>query len=196
MMSPRFVIRDGGVQKPMNERATVRCLLAGGVVAIPTEGVWGLSASIAHLHAVQRILNVKRRAANKGLIVLVSEWSMVDHWIDPAWSREWPIESGRPATWVVPVSGSCPEILTGGRQTLAVRRVTMRSLSRVVEQTGPLVSTSANRSGRPSSVSRYQVILDFARTVDYIATGRTGGHQGPSMIKDLVTGQVLRGGHA
>lgn len=194
MMSRNSDRRDFDVQKTVNERAVVRCLLHGGVAAIPTEGVWGLSASTSDLGAVQRILAIKQRSANKGLIVLVTEWSMIDAWIDPRWPRHWPVEVGRPSTWIVPVSNACPSLLTGGRHTLAVRKVTMPSLVRVVRQTGPLVSTSANRSGRPSAVSRYEVVLAFANTVDYIANGRTGGYRGPSTIRDLVTGKILRGG--
>lgn len=194
MMSRNSDRRDSEVQNTVTERATVQCLLRGGIAAIPTEGVWGLSASASDLAAVQRILTIKQRSVNKGLIVLVTEWSMIDAWIAPSWPRDWPVEVGRPSTWVVPASDACPSVLTGGRKTLAVRKVTMPSLVRVVRQTGPLVSTSANRSGRPSAVSRYEVVLAFAKTVDYIANGRTGGFRGPSTIRDLVTGKILRGG--
>jgi len=177
-----------------DELQTLRCLQQGGVVAIATEGVWGLSASTAHLDAVERVLHVKHRAPNKGLIVLVTDWSMIDHWVDPDWDRHWPLELGRPATWVVPASTACPDVLTGGRASLAVRRVTMPALRRIVARSGPLVSTSANRSGRSAATSRYQVVLEFGDAVDWIARGRTGGFKGPSEIRDLVTGRVLRGG--
>jgi Putative translation factor (SUA5) len=101
-------------------------------------------------------------------------------------------EAGRPSTWVIPVMEQCPRILTGGRDALAVRQVKMPYLRQLIRYTGPLVSTSANRSGRPAATHRWQVMLELGHDVDYVAKGRTQGFKKPSTIRDMQTGAVLR----
>ena len=57
-----------------------RLLSAGGVTAIPTEGVWGLSCSVSEEHAIERVLRVKQRDPAKGLITLVTSFDELTHW--------------------------------------------------------------------------------------------------------------------
>ena len=170
----------------------VRILLAGGVSAIPTEGVWGLSCSISKGHAVKRILSVKQRDPAKGLITLVASFDELAHWFACPVLEAAQDEVGRPSTWIIPVNSDCPNILTGGRDSMAVRRVTMPSLVRLINYVGPLVSTSANRSGRLACQSRWQVMNQLGHVVDYVAQGRTQGYRKPSTIRDMQTGTIIR----
>lgn len=171
---------------------TVMVLGAGGVAGVPTEGVWGLSSRIDRLDAVARILEIKKRAPSKGLIVLVSDFSELAHWYACSIHDEARYEAGRPSTWVVPVTDACPPILTGGRSSLAIRQVKMPLLRRLVERVGPIVSTSANRSGRPACQFRWQVMLQLAHHLDYVSRAHTQGYQKPSTIRDMESGAVLR----
>jgi L-threonylcarbamoyladenylate synthase len=175
-----------------DQSCSAAILIDGGVIAVPTEGVWGLSCRYDDPHAVQRILQIKARAPSKGLIVLVDDFDA----LAPFWACDIletaRYERGRPSTWVVPVSEQCPRLLTGGRESLAVRQVNMPYLRQLIRYTGPLVSTSANRSGRPAATHRWQVMLELGRDVDYVATARTQGLKKPSMIRDMQTGAVLR----
>lgn len=167
-------------------------LESGGVVGVPTEGVWGLSSCVDRLDAIERILDIKKRAPSKGLIVLVSDFAELADWYACPIHDEARYEAGRPSTWVVPVTDACPPILTGGRSSLAVRQVKMPLLCRLVEQVGPIVSTSANRSGRPACQFRWQVILQLAHHLDYVSRARTQGYQKPSTIRDMESGSVIR----
>jgi L-threonylcarbamoyladenylate synthase len=170
----------------------VRILLVGGVSAIPTEGVWGLSCSISKGHAIERILRVKQRDPAKGLITLVASFDELAHWFACPVLEAAQDEVGRPSTWIIPVNADCPNILTGGRDSMAVRRVTMPSLVRLINYVGPLVSTSANRSGRQACQSRWQVMNQLGHVVDYVAQGRTQGYRKPSTIRDMQTGTIIR----
>jgi L-threonylcarbamoyladenylate synthase len=171
---------------------TAAILEAGGVAGVPTEGVWGLSSRADCLDAVERILDIKKRAPSKGLIILISDFSELADWYACPIHDEAVYEAGRPSTWVVPVTDACPPILTGGRSSLAVRQVKMPLLRRLVEQVGPIVSTSANRSGRPACQFRWQVMLQLARHLDYVSRARTQGYHKPSTIRDMKSGAVLR----
>ena len=170
----------------------VRLLLEGGVSAIPTEGVWGLSCSILREHAIERILRVKQRDPAKGLITLVATFDELAHWFACPVLEVAHDEVGRPSTWIIPANSDCPRILTGGRDSIAVRRVTMPSLVRLIYYVGPLVSTSANRSGRLACQSRWQVMNQLGHVVDYVAQGRTQGYRKPSTIRDMQTGTIIR----
>ena len=167
-------------------------LSAGGVTAIPTEGVWGLSCSISEEHAIERVLRVKQRDPAKGLITLVTSFDDLAHWFACPVSDVACNEIGRPSTWIIPVNSDCPRILTGGRDSMAVRRIKMPALIHLIENVGPLVSTSANRSGRPAFQSRGEVINQLGHLVDRVAHGRTEGYRQPSTIRNMEAGTMIR----
>ena len=169
-----------------------RTIEAGGVVALPTEAVWGLSCQHDNLNAVSRTLRIKGRHPEKGLILLVTSFQQLAPWYATELLPEALIELGRPSTWVIPVNKFCPKILTGGRSTLAIRRVSMPSLVKIIDRCGPIVSTSVNRSGRKALTSRRDVVFQFRHYVDTIAYGRTQGYLKPSKIRIMKTGGIVR----
>ena len=171
---------------------TSRILASGGVVALPTEGVWGLSCQVDNLGGIRRVLDVKKRELGKGLITLVLDFAQLEPWFARPVLDLAQHESGRPSTWIIPVNDDCPKILTGGRYSVAVRRVKMPYLVQLIRITGPLVSTSANRSGRAACMSRWQVMNQFADLVDHVAKGHTQSYKKPSTIRDMQTGTVIR----
>jgi L-threonylcarbamoyladenylate synthase len=171
-------------------------LASGGVIAYPTEAVWGLGCDPLNRHAVQRVLNLKRRSAHKGLILIASEFAQLQAFLadipkaklKPA-LETWP----GPATWLVPAAAWVPAYLTGGRDTLAVR-VTAHPVASALcaAYGGPIVSTSANRTGRRPALNALQVQRWLGPAVDYILPGDVGGLAKPTSIRDLMTGKVLR----
>lgn len=176
----------------------VECLKAGGVVAYPTEGVYGLGCDALDHKAVERLLAAKHRDAAKGLIVIGASLLQLEALIHPL-SREqrrkldagWP----GPLTWIVPAADDAPHWLTGGRDTLAVR-VPDHALARELCQKfrGPIVSTSANISGEAAVRDADAVARLFPDSVDYLLEGAVGGRSGPSEIRDLLSGRVIRPG--
>ena len=174
-----------------------RVLQAGGVVAYPTESVYGFGCDPLDYPAVLRILDCKQREESMGLILLGADFRQIAPFIDPSdeqlarMQAEWP----GPVTWVCPASGAAPPWVTGGRDTVAVRVTDHPDAAALCREAGmAIVSTSANRSGRPAARSATRIRRLFGREVDYVLAGSVGGRLRPSEIRDAATGRVLRGG--
>jgi L-threonylcarbamoyladenylate synthase len=169
-------------------------LYSGGVIAYPTEGVYGLGCLPDEGAAVERVLRLKQRAASKGLILIAAEAEQLDGWIDLPVGRSLPNpDPAHPITWIVPPGPFIHPLLRGENVGIAVRLTTnavARALCNTVDS--PLVSTSANLSGRPTTRNRYVLRRQFIRRVDYIVPGDCGPVDGPSEIRDFLTGNVLR----
>ena len=175
-----------------------RVLRGGGIVAYPTEGVYGLGCLPTELDTVERLLRVKRRSWRKGLPLIAANLEQLTPFVTiPAdGQREeilasWP----GPVTWVLPARSETPDLLTGGRSTLAVR-VTSHEISRALclQADSPLISTSANRAGRPPLLSARAVRIALGGEIDYVLAGPLGGLENPTAIRDGRTGAYLRGG--
>ncbi len=180
---------------PHRLREAARWLLAGGVVAYPTEAVWGLGCDPDDVAAVGHVLDLKRRTSAKGLILIAADASQLEGWVEtcgPAWAQACATWPGF-VTWVLPTDPSAPPWLTGGRDTLAVR-VTAHPIAAALCRAfgGPLVSTSANLSGRPPARSALAVRRTFPTGIDLILSGALGGEPRPSPVIDGRTGRVLR----
>jgi L-threonylcarbamoyladenylate synthase len=169
---------------------------AGGVVAYPTEAVWGLGCDPLDAEAVARILAIKERQASMGLILIAADMAQIEPWIEPV-SHEiqariavtWP----GPVTWVLPARAWVPSWIHGGRGSLAVRVTAHAQSAALCRATGfPIVSTSANRSGRPPARTGIQVRRWFGADLDLVLGGATGRRQRPSEIRDAITGLPLR----
>lgn len=178
-------------------RAALDALDAGGVIAYPTEGVWGLGCNPFNPRACERLLALKRRPAGKGLILVASEFEqlepllrMVDERIEQRALKSWP----GPLTWLWPAEDWVPDWLTGRRNRIAVRVSAHPVVQALCDAYGgPIVSTSANRSGREPARSALQVRRWLGDEVDAIVPGDTGGLGGPTPLRDLLTGMTARG---
>lgn len=185
---------------PLNPRiqqaaAIIHC---GGVVAYPTEAVWGLGCDPFNEHAVNRILALKHRQRGMGLILIAATVAQLDPFLtglNPQ-QRQQLLESWPgPNTWLVPDNGLAPDWITGGRPTLAMR-VTDHPLARALccAVGGPIVSTSANPHGLPAARTALKVRCYFQRGLDAVVSGQVGNHVSPSTIRDLATGHIIRPG--
>lgn len=170
-------------------------LLTGGVIAYPTEGVYGLGCLPANRAAVERILTIKRRPIDKGLLLIAAEAGQLEpliEWPSGALGRElrgsWP----GPVTWVLEAAPRVPGWLTGGRGTLAVRVTSHPLAAELCRRVGPLVSTSANRAGRRPIRDLLRLRRQLGRDVDYVLAGPLGAAAGPSEIRDGRSGAILR----
>ncbi len=175
-----------------------RHLRAGGLVAHATEGVWGLACDPFDGRAVARLLAVKSRDAGKGLIVIGAEASYFEPELAGLSEDDRrAVESSWPdaVSWLVP-NARFPWWISGARSQ-GVSRVAIRvpghAQSRAICAAfgGPLVSTSANPSGRPSTASELHVRRWFQSSVDYVVPGRTSARNRPSELRTL-DGAVLR----
>ncbi|KAA9131318.1 tRNA threonylcarbamoyladenosine biosynthesis protein RimN [Marinihelvus fidelis] len=165
----------------------------GGVIAYPTEAVFGLGCDPHNEKAVRRILALKQRAESMGLILIGSDFTQFSGWVgdanpEPALAT-WP----GPVTWLFPKAADAPHFITGDHPTQALR-VTAHEGCRALCDAfgGPVVSTSANPHGTPPARSAGEVETYFGDFIDGIVAGALGGKDNCSEIRDLATGKILR----
>ncbi|MCZ6855582.1 MAG: L-threonylcarbamoyladenylate synthase, partial [Gammaproteobacteria bacterium] len=171
-------------------------LKRGGIVLHATEGVWGLACDPFDRLAVAALLHLKGRSIDKGLIVIgadVETFSQELIGLSDAQVSELRASWPGPVTWVLPTN-RFPAWITGGRPSVATR-VPAHDQARALCSAfgGPLVSTSANLSGRPPSRSSLQAVSVFHNHVDYRLPGEISGLTGPSEIRNL-HGDLIRSG--
>ena len=137
----------------------------------------------------------QQRPAGKGLILLASRLEYCKAYIDLDADAMSPIAEpvDHPTTWLVPASEFCPPWLHGEHPTIAIR-ITDHPFARALSDRleSPLVSTSANRSGRANARTALQIRREFGDELDFIATGFPSGTGRPSEIKSLLTGEITR----
>lgn len=175
-------------------RQAARIIAGGGVVACPTEAVYGLSCDPLNPLALQRVLRIKNRPVLKGLILAAADVDQLAPFIDtrnidmqPALDS-WP----GPETWILPAAADVPGWITGGRDTIACRvtaHPTMSGLCRAAKRA--LISTSANRSGQAPARTPLQVRLRCPGA-DQILHAPLGKQAKPTRIRDARTGEQLR----
>ena len=168
---------------------------AGGIIAYPTEAVFGLGCLPMDEHAVHRILNLKHRSVQKGLILVASNIEQLNEYVDfskiddiQAVYDSWP----GPVTWLIPAKQNIPEWLTGNHKTLAVRVSADVVVQSLCGKLGPIVSTSANPEGAAPARSSEQVHSYFQDDIDYVYPATILNNANPSEIRDALTGNILR----
>jgi L-threonylcarbamoyladenylate synthase len=172
----------------------------GGLVAIPTETVYGLAADASNADAVRRIFAAKGRPADHPLIVHIAT---ADRLLE--WAREIPASAARlsttcwpgPLTLLVPKAEHVLSIVTGGRDTVGVRVPAHPLTTELLERFGGgLAAPSANRFGRVSPTTADHVRADLGDLVDYVLDGGACPIGVESTIVDctVVPPQVLRPG--
>ncbi len=187
---------SGGISQ-LRLSAAVQALRNDGVVACPTEAVWGLSCDPDSELAVSRLLHLKGRPVAKGLILVASSASQfgflladLPHEQRAQLEQSWP----GPSTWLVPHKGRVQSWIHGDHETIAIRvsgHPVVKSLCQAWG--GPLVSTSANPAGAQAARAGFQVLRYFGGELDGMLPGHVGGAARPSQIRDLASGEVLRG---
>ncbi|RME57136.1 tRNA threonylcarbamoyladenosine biosynthesis protein RimN [Candidatus Parcubacteria bacterium] len=173
-------------------------LQAGEIIAYPTEGVMGLGCDPFNEEAVMRLLAIKQRPIEKGLILVGADLEQLRPLIDASrlevdhWARlqaSWPGS----VTFVVPASEQVSAWIRGQFDTVALRA----SAHPVVQQLcrafgGPIVSTSANLSGEPPTRACDELSPELLQNLAGCVVGDIGDLQGPTPIIDVLTGQSLR----
>lgn len=174
-----------------------RTIFSGGVIAYPTEAVWGLGCDLWDQEAVERILELKQRPVEKGVILVASSVDQIRFLLEPLSQalqdeaeRYWP----GPVTCLLPdVERQIPEWVRGKHTSIAVRVSEHPVVGALCNAAGmPLVSTSCNPAGRQPARHIWQVRRYFGDQLDWIVPGSLGGNRKPSRIIDIVSGQQLR----
>ena len=181
---------------PWQLRRAAHWLRRGGLVAYPTEAVFGLGCDPRHATALRRLLQLKQRNWRKGLILIASEPTQLEPYLEPQPAEvqakalaSWPGAT----TWLWPARPSASPLLRGQHRTLAVRipaHPLARALCRALGH--PLVSTSANRAGQHPARSALEVRRKLGATPVLILPGEVNWHARPSRIVDLLTQRSVR----
>lgn len=174
----------------------VSALRAGGIIAYPTEAVWGLGCDPQNETAGRQLLNLKQRPIEKGLILVAADIEQFAPYLARVSPDQYQqLQASWPGfqTWIVPAPQTVPYWLTGNHQGIALRvsdHPQVRELCQAFG--GPIVSTSANPAGQLPAQNLEQVVSYFADELAYILPGALGNASKPSPIIDIVTGQTLR----
>ena len=162
----------------------------GGVIAYPTETVYGIGALATDEAAIGRVYAVKKRPADQPLSIAVSGFDMLGEvaFIE----REGFIKKflPGPVTVILEKKPVLPDALTAGSDYVGIRYPDHAMALALIAMTGPIVSTSANLHGKPDPVAAGEVRVD----VDYVLDGGRCRYAGPSTIVDLREYRIVRKG--
>lgn len=177
-------------------RKAISALRAGGVISYPTEAVFGLGCDPRNDAALARIIDIKGRAAHKGFILIASSLDQLRPFlapVQPEWQTQFDSVWPGPVTMVVPCAPGTSDLLSGGRDTLAVRVSEHPLVQALCQQfEGPIVSTSANRSGQEPCRDTASALQLFGAEVDVTVDGKVGTLSAPTQILDVRSGNRLR----
>lgn len=175
-------------------------LRLGQVIAYPTEAVWGLGCDPWNEQAVLTLLRLKKRPVSKGLILIASDLAQVEPYLELLTAEQrnrviasWSVDALQAATWLVPLTEDVPKWISGEHSQVAIRvtkHIQTQALCRTFGR--PIVSTSANPSSEPAALDAAMIRFYFSEQV-LVLEGATCGATQPSVIRDAVTEEVLRG---
>ncbi len=175
-------------------RRAIEALQGGELIAYPTEGVWGLGCDPDNGVAVFELLALKQRPLEKGLILVAASMEQLAPYLhNLSASQQDTLKNSWPGayTWLVPVNEQVPWWISGGQATVALRVSAHPVVKALCEAFGgPIVSTSANVSGRRAAISLLEVQLHFPEIVRMPGNLTHAGK--PSTIQDLQSGKLVR----
>lgn len=180
---------------PFKIRQAIRKVHQGEVIAYPTEAIYGLGCNPLDEEAVIKLLALKKRSVDKGLILIASSLEQLDPYLqltDEIVSR---VQASlpEPITWIIPVQPWVPKWLTGKHSSLAVR-ITNHPIARLLceKNEGPLVSTSANATTKPPATKSWQVSKNLDHNKLFIVSGEVGNLKQATPIFDVLNLQKIR----
>lgn len=175
---------------PINSSTSIKEALlvikAGGLVAFPTDTVYGLAANLYDASAIDRIYQAKGRDMAKAIPVLISTMNQIEQ-VSPSFpviarklaEKFWP----GALTLIVPRNPDLPENLSSG-PTIAVRMPDYPPVLTVLQHCGPLAVTSANLSGQSNPLSAQNVLDQLDGRIELILDGGSVSGGVPSTIVD------------
>lgn len=174
----------------------VEIIKQGGIIAYPTEAVFGLGCDPFNYAAVNRILMLKNRPVESGFILVAAYWDQLESFVEPLLPgtmmrvrESWP----GPVTWIFPVKPDVPGWITGYRKTLAVRVSAHPVIQEICKLFGgAIISSSANIHGSPPARDARTTEMIFGDKIDFIINAPVGKLLLPTEIRNAITGEILR----
>ena len=190
------VVEDG----PAGRAEAAAILRAGGIVALPTDTVYGIAVDLATPGGIERLFAAKRRPPERGIVLLLAEAEQAATIGDLGVAGQALAASCWPGGLTLVVRQALdtvlPPVLTGGAPTIGLRvpdHAAPRALASVL---GPLPTTSANLSGQPDALTAEAVLAQLGDAVDLVLDGGPAAGGRPSTVVDVSSSpvRVLRAG--
>lgn len=178
--------------------AAAALLHGGGVLAYPTEAVFGLGCDPHDQAAFERLFALKQRPATQGVLLIAADFAQVERYIELAAVPGEALQQVRaswpgPHTWIFPRSADVPAWVAGAHAGIALRVTAHEPAAALCRAFGgALVSTSANPHGQPSARSAQTVAEYFGDALDGLLDAPLGGQSSPTMIRDVLSGAIIR----
>lgn len=173
-------------------------LRRGGVLAYPTEAVYGLGCDPRDRAAFEKIFALKQRPATQGVLLIAADFAQVERYIDRARvpasvlaevRASWP----GPHTWIFPRTVAVPDWVAGAHDGIALRVTAHEPAAALCRAAGmALVSTSANPHGEPPAKSAQTVRDYFGDALDGLLDAPLGAQDRPTTIRNALTGAIIR----
>ncbi|GAA4346536.1 L-threonylcarbamoyladenylate synthase [Kangiella taiwanensis] len=182
-------------------KRAVNLMEQDGVIAYPTEAVFGLGCLPFSVEAIERILAIKKRPWHKGLILVASDIAQIEPFVDENFHDLLvcfdevpdPEEPDQPVTWLLPKSELVLPLVCGEHPKIAIRLSKHPVVMALCDEAqSVIVSTSANRAGNPEMKRTEDVRNQMTHQLDMVVSGAVGGYDRPSKIIDAQTQKVLR----
>ncbi|MFH1386259.1 MAG: L-threonylcarbamoyladenylate synthase [bacterium] len=190
MTNDKLQMTNGGKN---NFIRAVNALKSGGVIAFPTETVYGIGAALSRSAAIRKIFKLKKRPKSKPLQVLISSLKQAKElglFNDRALSlakKSWP----GPLTLVVYKTKKIPDLVTGGSNKVGLRIPAHQTILRLIRKCGPIVATSANSAGEKPALTAEEVKENLPK-LDHILPGRVKLGKASKVIDATDNFRVLR----
>lgn len=176
---------------------SVQAMHQGGVIAYPTEAVWGLGCDPFNQDAVSHLLSIKRRPMHKGLVLIAGNISQIEFLLEDLTPEEYAKVTANwpgPFTWILPDRKNLiPKWIKGKHSSVAVRVSDHLPVKRLTESFGSfIVSTSANPASYHPARDALRVKTYFGSGLDYVMPGKLGELSNPTQIRDLKSDRIVR----
>lgn len=178
--------------------AAAALIRSGGVLAYPTEAVYGLGCDPHNRDAFERLFALKQRPPTQGVLLIAADFAQVERYIDLAAvpaavlaqvRESWP----GPHTWIFPRSPQVPDWVAGAHAGIALRVTAHEPAAALCRAYGAaLVSTSANPHGEPPARSAEMAAGYFGEALEGLLDAPVGGQQRPTVIRDALSGAIIR----
>jgi L-threonylcarbamoyladenylate synthase len=171
-------------------------IIGGGVVVYPTETVYGLGANALDEQAIRRVFRIKRRPLSMPIFLAVSSLEMLESVAEVGRDDLELLEQifPGPISVLLPRKIIVPDILTAGSPLVGIRFPDHEIALRIIDQAGPITSTSANRTGSPPPASFAAVSREISEMVGMVVDGGKSRYAEPSTLLDLTKREIIRRG--
>jgi L-threonylcarbamoyladenylate synthase len=183
----------------LNELGAAAALLRdGGVLAYPTEAVFGLGCDPHDRIAFERLFALKQRPSTQGVLLIAADFGQIERYIDLAAVPEGVLQQVHaswpgPHTWIFPRAATVPDWVAGSHAGIALRVSAHEPVAALCRAYGgALVSTSANPHGQPPARAAQTVADYFGDALDGLLEAPLGGQQNPTVIRDALSGAIIR----